>query len=198
MRRPFGVPSIDAQNVTSRAMRTHSITIVASGLDHEADDFEDRLFEAGCDDATISVQKGLIILEFAREARTFAAALISAMRDVRRAGATIERVEPDHLVSASDIASRSGIGRAAVSLYASGKRGEGFPHPVARVTSDSPLWDWFEVASWMHHRKQLDLSVVLRAKMVREANTYFRQSECGTSRLARHLKRTEGRELHAA
>ena len=45
-------------------MKNYSFAIVASGLDPEADNFEDRFFEAGCSDATISFQKGLIILEF--------------------------------------------------------------------------------------------------------------------------------------
>ena len=70
-------------------MTTHEFTIVASGL--EAEDFEDRFYEAGCDDATISFQKSVIVLDFAREAQTFAKALISAMHDVQQAGAKIER-----------------------------------------------------------------------------------------------------------
>ncbi len=75
-------------------MSEHSFSIIASGLDHEADDFEDRLYEAGCDDATVSVQKGAIILEFAREAATLARAVKSAIVDVERAGAKVHHVEP--------------------------------------------------------------------------------------------------------
>jgi hypothetical protein len=85
-------------------MKTHEFTIVASGLNPEALDFEDRYFEAGCDDATISFQKGVIVLEFAREAPNFVKALASALSDVQRAGARVERIEPDHLVSMADIA----------------------------------------------------------------------------------------------
>src|ERR1700675_2404183 len=107
-------------------MKTHEFAIIASGLDPEADDFEDRFYEAGCDDATVSYQKGAIILEFAREAQTFAKALISAFSNVQQAGAKIERVEPDYLVSLSDIAMRSGLSRAAISLYSKGERSEGF------------------------------------------------------------------------
>ena len=39
-------------------MKTHEFTIVASGLDPEMEGYEDRFFEAGCDDATLSFQKG--------------------------------------------------------------------------------------------------------------------------------------------
>jgi len=38
------------------------------GSKPEARDLEERFFEAGCDDATISFQKGVTVLEFAREA----------------------------------------------------------------------------------------------------------------------------------
>lgn len=151
-------------------MKTYEFTIIASGLDPEADDFEDRFYEAGCDDATISFQKGVIVLDFAREAQTFSKALISAMRDVQEAGAKIERIEPDHLVSLSDIAARSGLSRAAISLYGKGERGRGFPAPVARITSESPLWDWAEVARWMHTHDRLPASEVLRARVMKEAN----------------------------
>jgi hypothetical protein len=151
-------------------MKTHEFTIVASGLDPEAEDFEDRFYEAGCDDATISFQKGVILLEFAREAPSFAKALISAIADVQRAGAKIERIEPDYLVSLSDIAVRSGLSRAAISLYGKGERGEGFPAPVARVTSESPLWDWVEVAQWMLRQGRLSVSDVVQARLVKEAN----------------------------
>ncbi|MGH6877961.1 MAG: hypothetical protein ACREHV_11390, partial [Rhizomicrobium sp.] len=90
-------------------MKTYEFTIVATGLDPEAEDFEDRFFDAGCEDATIAFQKGAIVLEFAREAPNFLKAVASAIADVDKAGATIERVEPDHLVSLSEIARRSGL-----------------------------------------------------------------------------------------
>ena len=151
-------------------MKRHEFTIIATGLDPMAKDFDDRFFEAGCDDATISVQKGTIILEFDREARTFFGAVESAKEDVTRAGATVVHVEPDHLVSLSDIANRAGVTRAAVSNYAGGTRCEGFPTPVARVTTDHPLWDWVEVARWLFQRGRLSLSEVTRARVVRRVN----------------------------
>lgn len=183
-------------------MRTHRITIVASGMDPEAEDFEDRFFEAGCDDATISVQKGLVLLDFAREARTFLSALWSAVADVERAGAKIERIEPDYLVSASEIAERAHLSRSAVSLYAKGERGRDFPPPVARVTSESPLWDWSEVASWMHRKNALPLAAVLEAKAVREVNRAFSAAALSATFLGRRigrerLRRSVRREGHS-
>ena len=107
-------------------MKTHEFTIIASGLDPEADDYENRFFEAGCDDATLSFQKGVIIAEFHREAVTFSAAIASAYEAMLGAGAKVERIEPDHLVSLSEIAERSGLTRQAISLYTRAERRE-FP-----------------------------------------------------------------------
>jgi hypothetical protein len=152
------------------ALKIFDFTVVASGLDPDAGDFADRLFEAGCDDATVSLQKGAIIVDFSREARSFGHALVSAIADVERSGATVVHVEPDHLVSLSDIAARAGITRAAASLYASGRRGKHFPSPVVRVTSDSPLWDWVEVCRWLFRQGRLPRDEVLRARIVRGAN----------------------------
>lgn len=157
-------------------MKTHEFTIVASGLDPEAEDFEDRFFEAGCSDATIGFQKGAIILEFARRAPDFAKALVSAIRDVERAAAKVERVEPDYLVSISDIAQRTGLTRAAISHYSKGMRSSAFPSPIARVTSESPLWDWYEVSRWMRRGKRVDADAVLRARVVKDANLMLGQS----------------------
>ncbi|MEJ0044550.1 MAG: hypothetical protein WDM81_21045 [Rhizomicrobium sp.] len=66
-------------------MKTHEFTIVAPRIGSKSDDFENRFYNAGCDDATISLWKGTIILEFAREAPTFDDALASALADVQRA-----------------------------------------------------------------------------------------------------------------
>jgi hypothetical protein len=151
-------------------MKHFHFTIIASGLDPESDDFADRFFEAGCGDATISYQKGAILLEFDRTERNLAHALISAVVDVQRAGAKVEHIEPDYLVSLSDIAGRAKISRAAVSLFAKGERGKDFPAPVARVTTESPLWDWVDIARWMFRKRTISRTVVVEAKIVRAAN----------------------------
>jgi hypothetical protein len=151
-------------------MRTYEFSVIATGLDPEAEGFADRFFEAGCDDATLSFQKGAIILDFDREARSLSHAIKSALADVESAGAEVLHIEPDHLVNLSDIATRIGITRAAASLYAKGERGQGFPAPAARVTTDSPLWDWVDVARWLHRQGRLSRAELVRARVVRSAN----------------------------
>jgi hypothetical protein len=151
-------------------METFEFTIVASGVDHEDDSFEDRFFEAGCDDATIAVARGAIILQFAREGVDLSSAIESAIEAVTAAGAKVERVEPDYLVSLSEIAERANLTRAAVSLYSKGQRGEDFPLPVARVSTQNPLWDWTDVAFWLFERGQVTADVALDALTIREKN----------------------------
>lgn len=151
-------------------MKLHEFSIVASGLDPSADDFEARFYDAGCDDALVSYQNGHAILDFAREADTFEDALSSAIDDVRAVGAIVERIEPDPLVNVSEIAARANLTRAAISLYAKGKRGRGFPAPVAKVTDESPLWDWSTVAGWLVESGKLPREALVEARVVREAN----------------------------
>ena len=76
-------------------MRSYEFTFIASGIDPESDSFEDRFFEAGCDDATLSFMKGLLAISFNREAAGYTHAVVSALRDIRKTGVTIERLDPD-------------------------------------------------------------------------------------------------------
>lgn len=84
--------------------------------------------------------------------------------------ATIVRIEPDPLVSASDIAERAAITRQAVSLYVNSKRGEGFPPPFAWVSGSRPLWKWSEVAVWLHAAGKIDQSVLEAAQLLERLN----------------------------
>jgi hypothetical protein len=151
-------------------MRTHEFSIVASGLDPRSDDFESRFYDAGCDDATISFQRSHLIIDFARDADNLEDAIASAVEDVRSAGARVDRVEPDPLVSLSEIAQRTKLTRAAISNYASEQRGKGFPAPVVRVTSESPLYEWRAVAAWLHARGTLSREHVVEACVIGSAN----------------------------
>ena len=151
-------------------MKKFEFSIIASGLDPEADDFADRFYDAGCDDATISFQKGHIILDFRREDRSIEDAICSAVECAQKAGAQVDRIEPDPLVSLADIAARAALTRAAVTQYAKGQRGESFPAPVARITSETSLYDWTEVATWLFQNKRLSREQVIAAEAVKVAN----------------------------
>lgn len=92
-------------------MKVFEFSIIASGLDPDAEDFADRFFIADCDDSAVACQKGHIILDFAREAPSPSDAFISIVAGVKKAGAKVERIEPDPLASLSEIPARSGLPR---------------------------------------------------------------------------------------
>lgn len=74
-------------------MQGHSFVVVATGLDHNAEDFEDRFYAKGCDDAVVSVVSGLIHVDFTREAASLDEAIVSATDAVMATGARIIRVD---------------------------------------------------------------------------------------------------------
>jgi len=170
-------------------MKKYEFSIIASGLDPQANDFESRFYDAGCNDATISFQKGHIIADFAREAESIDSAICSAVEGVEAAGAHVDRVEPDPLVNLSDIAARAGLTRAAISQYSKGKRSENFPPPVARVTSDTPLWDWATVATWLFRHQKLSREEAVEAEAVKAANEAIKAHEPLREALKGHFAR---------
>lgn len=70
----------------------YALTVSVTGMDLDGP-YEDLLYEAGCDDATIVVRDGVMHLDFEREAASFSDAVGSAMHDLERAGARVLKVE---------------------------------------------------------------------------------------------------------
>jgi hypothetical protein len=113
---------------------------------------EDSLFKAGCDDATFSIRHGLLFAEFSRQAPSLKDAVLSAIRDIRRAGvgAQVLRVDESDLVTPAEIARKIGRSRQLVHQYMSGARGPGgFPPPACHLADDAPLWSWSQVSEWL-------------------------------------------------
>jgi hypothetical protein len=163
--------------VPVKAMSRQSFTYIVSGIDAHADDFEDRFFEAGCDDATLALRYGLVAVCFDREAENFTHAVVSAYSDILKTGAKVERFEPDFLVTQTEIAARAGLTRAAISLYVSGERAADFPRPAVRITSTYPLWDWVDVSSWLHKFGNLSATEVVNARIARAVNWFVQNPD---------------------
>lgn len=106
----------------------------------------DALFEAGCNDATVSQSGGETTLSFIREGEHFLDVLRSTIDDVSKAqlGGTFVRLGPDDLVSAADIARRLKVSREAVRKWGD----SGLP-PSVHYAGSSPLRSWYEVARWL-------------------------------------------------
>jgi hypothetical protein len=131
--------------------KEYQFTLTLDGAPEMTADRMDRLFDAGCDDATFGTRCGVHFAMFHRQAASPTEAIVSAIEDIERAGIGLRaiRVEPDELVTAGEIAARAGLSREAVRLYARGQRGPGgFPHPVAALHQKSPLYKWSDVAAW--------------------------------------------------
>jgi predicted DNA-binding transcriptional regulator AlpA len=129
-------------------MSEYSFTLVIDGV--LEDETLDELFEAGADDATFGSVDGAHYADFDREAPTLSAAISSAIADIESVpGLRVRRVEPDDLVTQSEIAERLGRSREGVRLLIAGERGSGdFPTPVSHLRSRNRLWRWSEVTAW--------------------------------------------------
>lgn len=119
-------------------------------LDGPLDEHVGRtLVEAWGWHATFGSTDGVHYVELDWPAASFAEALASTMGTAERTGVRVRRVEPDDLVTATEIAERLGRSRESVRLLASGARGGGgFPAPVSHLRERSRLWRWSEVAAW--------------------------------------------------
>ena len=172
-------------------MAPHSFTLVLSGFTVIDEDVEDRLFEAGCDDALLSTRDGVPFLDFERDADSLLSAIMGAIADVEGAGLNVRviRVEPDELVTASEIAERTGRSRESIRLLAAGKRGMGgFPPPVRGLKSRMRLWRWAEVIAWMaEHDGAAQSEAVSHAHTIAAVN--------GALELRRHAPEESGQLL---
>jgi hypothetical protein len=136
----------------------HDFVLVLTDIGDLTPGAEDALFEAGCDDATISVRSGRIFLSFTRMAFTLKDAILSAIGDVGKAniGAHVLRVDDCNLVTQSEIARKISRSRQLVHQYITGTRGPGkFPPPVCGVTDENPLWAWCDVAYWLRQNDMI-------------------------------------------
>ncbi len=140
-------------------MNTYHFTIVIRDARTDTPGLEDRLFTAGCDDALVCSCNQTVYLEFDREAESAEAALRSALDNIRAAGFSDPVIQEAGVSTLAEMAERAGVTRAALSLYAKNKRGDGhFPAPMYGVASGSALYSWPEVAEWLYKHGTLSQS----------------------------------------
>jgi len=184
-------------------MNEFSFTLIldASGL---SDSQISALYET-VPDSTASERNERAYVGLDREAPDFATAVVSAIEDVERAlpHVRVLALEPEDLVSQSDIAQRRGRSRESVSQLVKGERGPGdFPQPRYFV-ADRGLWRWRDVEKWFdayegrqpqtHHETFIDAVNAVLA--VRRSQPALESKEL--SALRRLAKDTELVELTA-
>ncbi|MBI4544986.1 MAG: hypothetical protein HY703_07325 [Gemmatimonadetes bacterium] len=132
-------------------MISHQFALIVAGPDLQDEANLNALFDAGCDDATVGKVGAVQYLDFDREAKSFADAVFTATEAIEGAGlaARVVHLEPDDLVTMSEIAERTGRTRESVRLLIGGKRGPGgFPAPATHFKTRQRMWRWQEVAAW--------------------------------------------------
>ena len=139
-----------------KLIKTFQFILVLKNVPENIDNLEDRLFEAGCDDALVNFRNGAIYLDFDREASCLEEAVVSAIKNIQSINVEVASVAPDNLVTESEIAKRLQVARQTVSLWIKRKRRESFPHPVMRLAEKSPLWKWNEITEWLYNNKIID------------------------------------------
>lgn len=133
-------------------MSRHEFTLIVDGPDLQDESAIAALYEAGCDDASVGRVGQIQYLDFTREADSFPDAVASAIENIENAipEARVVYMEPDDLVTISDIAERARRTRESVRLLISGERGPGgFPPPATHFRSRQRMWRWQRVAAWL-------------------------------------------------
>jgi hypothetical protein len=133
-----------------------ALRFVVPSLGTISDDLVDRLGSAGCDDALIGVgQAGRIALEFVRTSDSARGAILSAIRDVRRAIRDAELVEvtPD-IVGLTDVADMVGCSRQNMRklLLTCGARG-----PAPLHEGSPALWHLAPLLNWLLRDKRYSI-----------------------------------------
>lgn len=166
-------------NVTQACEREYDFALILTGVHELTTEVENALFEAGCDDATLSVQYGFIYMQFSRTASSSKAAILSTIRAVRKSGigADVLRVDDCNLVTPAEIARRIGRSRQLVHQYMTGKRGPGgFPAPECNLTDGQPLWAWCAVSYWLSQHDMIRPEELQNAEIVATINNALEHS----------------------
>lgn len=87
------MPALNDRVVRKKTMKNHSFTIYLDGIRALTDRLADRLYEAGCRDATIAFQNGELAIDYDRTAASLDKALAGAVRSLVQHGYRIRRIE---------------------------------------------------------------------------------------------------------
>lgn len=124
------------------------------------ENYIDALYDAGCDDATLSTgAPGYIGLKFTRESDNVIDAVTSAIENVKEAisHAELERAEP-FLQNLTELAFEFGFTKQNLQKYASGnasKKLAPFPHPY--IKGKTSYWKVSAIALWLHEEGIVDI-----------------------------------------
>jgi predicted DNA-binding transcriptional regulator AlpA len=161
------------QRAMSRKMNEFNFTLKfgLTSAPLEAGAYIERLGKEGCDDALIGIgQSGRIALQFTRAAENAFDAILSAIKDVKRAIPDAKLIEatPD-LVGLSDIAEILGYSRQYIRKLMLNNR-TSFPAPIHE--GKAALWHLSSVLIWLQqdNRYSIDEPLLQVAKATMQLN----------------------------
>jgi hypothetical protein len=149
----------------------------------------EQLAEAGCDDAVIGIgQPGRIALDFTREASSVRRAMVSALRDVKKAIRNAELIEvtPD-FVGLTDIAELVGVSRQNMRKLMLGHP-TSFPAPVHEGSAS--VWHLVHVLQWLANES----GYCIRKELIDVASMAM---QINLAKEAQGLEETVQKEVHA-
>ncbi len=126
-----------------------------------SDNCLDSLFDAGCDDATISIgMKGYLGLNFCRNSNDIKTAISTAINDVLKVlpHAQLERAEPD-LLNLSELAFFFNFTKQNMRKYARGEITSvtnQFPKPA--IAGKTSYWHVAEIAQWFNEQSVREIN----------------------------------------
>lgn len=174
----------------------YSFQVAFTGELADAEQVADALYGAGCDDATISIERdgSAGYADFDREADDALTAVVSAVELIEAAGYTVTSVGED-LVSVTDIAERTGRSQQTVSAWATKVRGPG-GFPASRIDRHwGAVYSWAEVTGWIADHQLADIdptavqvaSACATVSALLDARAKLREMPTPAARRARRL-----------
>lgn len=157
-----------------KAPKEYDFTLLIEGASAITPELENAIFEAGCDDATISRRHGRMYVTFSRTAPSLREAILSAILAIHGCGKTLRvlRVDVCGLITQAEIARKLGRSRQLIHQYMTGHRGPGgFPPPACNVADKAPLWNWCEVAQWLARNELISREALQEAQETAVVNS---------------------------
>lgn len=152
----------------------YNFTLIVQGISEINAEIEDKLFESGCSDATLSLKDNIACLEFDRAAISMQNAIVNAITNVIDSGlkVRISSIEPGEYVTTSEIARRINKSRQYIRKLKVGEKGfDSFPAPISGNQFGIPIYHWITIAKYfIRHKKFIGEEEIEKALLIKEIN----------------------------